>query len=200
MANDEYRKEEIKTCNEIKEIIKAKSELIQVENIKEINFSNYILKIYNNSNSIKEIYEDQKYLDRYHKVQYNENQNSLAAFMKVNGVNIFFGGDVVDKKDKHPKANYVNYQIAKLINETIDIYKVPHHGTVNCNSLKTLDIYKPKIAIITNSKDYLQSESTIYQDLQIVNEKVKILLTEKNDIVIQISDDGSISYGEDEND
>lgn len=196
LADDEYRKKEIKKCNETKEIIKTKSELICVENIKEINFNDYILKLYNNSNLIKEIYEDLKFPNTYHKIQYNENQNSLAIFMKVNGVNILLGGDIMDKKDKHPKANYVNYQISTLINEKIDIYKVPHHGTVDCNTSKTLNIYKPKLAIITNGQDYLQNESSICEDLKNANRNVKILLTENNNIVIHISSDGIISYEE----
>lgn len=114
--------------------------------------------------------------------------------MKVNGVNIFLGGDICDQKSIHPKSSYVNYQIASSINEQIDIYKVPHHGTVHCNSEKSLDIYKPKIAIITNGEEYLKKESTIYQDLRRVNKVVKILLTEKHNIIINISCDGCIEY------
>ena len=116
--------------------------------------------------------------------------------MKVNGINIFFGGDIFDREEIHPRANYVNYQIASSIREEIDIYKVPHHGTINCNSTQTLDIYKPKIAIITNDDEYLKNNSTIYDDLKRVNKDVKILLTEKHNIVIKISDDGNIVYEE----
>lgn len=196
LADDKYRTKEKENFDKIRSIIEEKSKLIYVENIKKIKFNAYILKLYNNSNSIKEIYEDREYPNTYHKILYNENQNSLAIFMKVNGVNILLGGDVLDKKDKHPKANYVNYQIAKLINEEIDIYKVPHHGTAYCNTRKTLNIYKPKIAVITNSKDYIQNESSTYEDLKHINENIKILFTENNNIVINISNDGKISYEE----
>ncbi len=51
----------------------------------------------------------------------------------------FLGGDIFDREAIHPKANYVNYQIASSIKEKIDIYKVPHHGTINCNSDKALE-------------------------------------------------------------
>ena len=114
--------------------------------------------------------------------------------MKINGINVFFGGDISDQKTLSSKSSYVNYQIAKKINEQIDIYKVPHHGTNNCNSRRTLNIYKPKIAIITNGEEYIENESTIIQDLKYANKDSKILLTEKNSIVITISENGKINY------
>ena len=192
VADDNYRNDEMSKCLEMKDIIRKYSKLIQVENVKQINFSGYNINLFSTSNSIKEIYEDKKYKDTYHKIVFNENQNSLAAFMKVNGVNIFFGGDVMDKEYTHPKARLVNYQIASLINQEIDIYKVPHHGTVHCNSNQALNIYKPKIAVITNGNEYLKNDSTIYEDLKKVNDNVKIFLTENKNVVIKILDNGNI--------
>lgn len=194
IADDNYRNNEMTKCLKIKKIIAKQSNLIQVENIKTIKFGKTILKLYSNDNSIKSIYEDDNYKNSYHKILFSENQNSLAVFMKVNGVNIFLGGDIFDRKAIHPTANYVNYKIASSIKEQIDIYKVPHHGTNNCNSDKTLNIYKPKIAIITNENEYLINNSTIYNDLRKANQNVKILLTEKHNIVIRISNNGDISY------
>lgn len=194
IADDNYRADEKSKCLEIKKIIEENSELIQVENIESIKFGEIQLKLYSTANSIKEIYEDSNYKDSYHKILFNENQNSLAAFMKINGVNVFLGGDILDREASHPRANYVNYQIASSIGEEIDIYKVPHHGTVHCNSNKALDIYRPKIAVITNGDEYLRKDSTIYQDLKRVNKDVKILLTEKHNIVINISECGNITY------
>lgn len=196
IADDNYRRDEMQKCIEMKEVIKENSELIQVENVKSIQFGKYDIKLYNTSNSIKEIYEDKNNKNSYHKILFSENQNSLVAFMKVNDINIFFGGDVFDKEAVHSKANYVNYQIASSIGEQIDIYKVPHHGTVHCNSNKALDIYKPKIAVITNGNEYLKENSTIYQDLKRVNKDVKILLTENHNVIIKISDKGIITYEE----
>ena len=167
---------------------------VYFKDINSIQFDKYKLKLYNNKNFIKKIYNDENYKDSYHKILFSENQNSLAVFFRVNNVNIFFGGDIFDRESIHPSANYVNYQIASSINEEINIYKVPHHGTIHCNSKKALDIYRPKIAVITNSEEYLKKESTVYQDLMRANKNVKILLTEKNNIVIKISDEGHISY------
>lgn len=194
IADDNYRNNEMTKCLKIKKIIAKQSNLIQVENIKTIKFGKTTLKLYSNDNSIKSIYEDDNYKNSYHKILFSENQNSLAVFMKVNGVNIFLGGDIFDRKAIHPTANYVNYKIASSIKEQIDIYKVPHHGTNNCNGDKTLNIYKPKIAIITNENEYLINNSTIYNDLRKANQNVKILLTEKHNIVIRISNNGDISY------
>ena len=196
IADDNYRNNEMKKCLEIKKIILENSNLIQTENIKTIKFGDTELELYNNDNSIKKIYEDYNYKDSYHKILFSENQNSLAIFMKVNGINVFLGGDIFDREAIHPKANYVNYQIASSIKEKIDIYKVPHHGTINCNSDKALEIYKPKIAVITNEDEYLKNNSTIYDDLKRANKDVKILLTEKHNIVIKISDNGNIVYRE----
>ena len=196
IADDNYRNNEMKKCLEIKKIILENSNLIQTENIKTIKFGDTELELYNNDNSIKKVYEDDNYKDSYHKILFSENQNSLAIFMKVNGINVFLGGDIFDREAIHPKANYVNYQIASSIKEKIDIYKVPHHGTINCNSDKALEIYKPKIAVITNEYEYLKNNSTIYDDLKRANKDVKILLTEKHNIVIKISDNGNIVYRE----
>lgn len=196
IADDNYRNNEMKKCLEIKKIILENSNLIQTENIKTIKFGDTELELYNNDNSIKKIYEDDNYKDSYHKILFSKNQNSLAIFMKVNGINVFLGGDIFDREAIHPKANYVNYQIASSIKEKIDIYKVPHHGTINCNSDKALEIYKPKIAVITNEDEYLKNNSTIYDDLKRANKDVKILLTEKHNIVIKISDNGNIVYRE----
>ena len=94
--------------------------------------------------------------------------------------------------NNRPKGYFLDY----WIKEKIDIYKVPHHGTINCNSDKALEIYKPKIAVITNEDEYLKNNSTIYDDLKRANKDVKILLTEKHNSVIKISDNGNIVYRE----
>ena len=193
-ADDKYRENEYIKCTKMKETIRKYSKLIEVENIKSVKFGTHELKLYSTNNSIKDIYNDKNYQGTYHKIIYSENQNSLAVFFKVNGVNVLLGGDIHDVKSSNPKSNYVNYQVATSINEEIDIYKVPHHGTINCNCEKTLNIYKPKIAIITNEETYLKKESTIYDDLKNANKEVKILLTEKYNIVINISNTGEINY------
>ncbi len=193
-ADDNYRNEEYHKWLQIKEAIKTYSHLIEVENIKEISFSKYKIKLFHNNNALKEVYNDETNKDTYHQILFSENRNCLAAFLKVKDINILLTGDIFDNFKAHSKVSYVNYQIATQINEEIDIYKVPHHGTTGCNSKETLEIYKPKIAIITNSNAYLKKESTIYNDLIRANKDVKILLTEKENVIINIDDYGNISY------
>ena len=195
IADDLYRQNEKEKCEEIKNIIKENSELVEVEKVKSIKFGSFLLNLFNNNNTIQKIYED-KNSPYYHKYAFNENQNSLTVFIKVNGVNVYFGGDVMDKEREHQLANFNNRQAAYEINEEIDIYKVPHHGTSYCNSNETLEIFKPKIAIISNSLDYLENVSTVLDELKSANENVKILLTDKSDVVIDIDSKGNICIEE----
>lgn len=194
-ANNDYRLEEYNKSIKIKQIIRENSKLVEVENLKEIEFCKYKLKLFNNSNIMKEMYENEKSIG-YHRFLFNENQNSMAIFFNVNGINVFLGGDISDSKSLYSEANYLNYNIANKIKQEIDIYKVPHHGTSNCNSKKTLDIYKPKVAIITNGEEYLKNESSIFNDLKRANKNVKILLTENHNIIINIFKNGKIAYKE----
>ncbi|MCM1052783.1 MAG: MBL fold metallo-hydrolase [Ruminococcus sp.] len=192
-ADDSYRENELNKWFKIKKDIETFSNLVRVENVKEISFSNYKIELFHTSNAIKEVYNDKSNKETYKKILFSENRNCLAAFLKVNGVNILLAGDIFDTEKKHHLVSYVNYDIATTIKEEIDIYKVPHHGTTGCNSKKTLEIYKPKTAIITNSDAYLKKESTIYNDLRRANKDVKILLTENENIIISIDNLGNIS-------
>lgn len=196
LADDNYRNTEQGKWLSIKKLIDDKSKYIRVEETDSIDFAGYVLKLYGAANTIREIYEDSDYEEFYHQIYFSENQNSLAAFMKVNGVNVLLGGDLFDGPYNHPRADRANYNIAKAINEQIDVYKVAHHGTVRCNNDETLDIYKPKIAIITNGEEYLSKSSTIYDDLKRVNEDIKIFITEHKHVVVKIDDDGSITCEE----
>lgn len=48
---------------------------------------------------------------------------------------------------------------------------------------KALEIYKPKIAVITNEDEYLKNNSKIYDDLKRANKDVKYYL-QKNIILL----------------
>lgn len=187
-ADDAYRQSETEKYINMQKIITKKSELVQVENIKSIDFSGHKLSLYSTENSIRKIYEDESHPETYHKIAFSENQNSLAAFMKVNGTNLFFGGDILDLPASHPLADCVNYQIAKEIGEQIHIYKVPHHGTYNTGLPKTLEIYRPKIAIITNEVEYVTNQSDALTNLRNANPDVQIHFTEKENIVFEIAE------------
>lgn len=193
IADDAYRQGEMEVYEALKNTVEAHSRLISPEEISEIYFDGYKLQLYRTQNLLREIYEDEEYPNYYHRFRFSENQNCLAALMKVDGVNVFFGGDVRDEEWHHPLANRTNTQIAREIGEQIDVYKVPHHGTNRCNTDEALAIYKPKIAVITNRPEFVETNSTILQDLKRANEDVRVLLTGERDVVIRISKAGEIT-------
>ncbi|MGN0610748.1 MAG: MBL fold metallo-hydrolase [Ruminiclostridium sp.] len=183
-ADDAYRHSETDKFNDMVESVSKKSRLVFAEDISAISFGRYELKLFSTENSIKEIYEDKSCPETYHRIALSENQNSLAVLIKADGKNIFLGGDVMDYPSPHPKADHVCCRIARSINEQIDIYKAPHHGTVHTACEAALSILRPRTAIITNEDTYLKENSDIYDNLRKANPDVKILLTEKENIII----------------
>lgn len=195
LADDEYRILEKSKCDNMKDLIKQHSNLVQVEEINTIIFDKYEIQLFNNSNTIREIYNDASVPEYYHEYIFNENQNSLSVFMNINGVKVYFGGDILDKESLHYKANYSNKQVANKIGR-VDVYKVSHHGANYSNRLDTLNILKPKIAVISNGIEILNNISPIVSDLRSINENIKILFTEKSDIVLNIDENSFITYDE----
>ena len=192
-AEDEYRQSELDKCAAMREAIREKSMLVPAEETKVVPFSGYEMHLFSTENRVRAVYEDESCPERYHSITCGENANSLAAFMKVGKVNLFFGGDIGDSPSNHPLLNRINTGIAQRIGEEIDIYKVPHHGTGGCNRPEALDIYKPKIAVITNHIKYLSEKSPIFEDLRRANPDVKIYLTELSEVVIDVSEDGKVT-------
>ena len=196
IADDDYRRGEMETYQSIKRTVESYSHFASPEELDEISFGEHKLKLYHTKNLLREIYEDASHPDFYHRFTFSENQNCLAAFMRVHGVNVFFGGDVRDEAWDHPLANRTNTQIAQAIGAEMDVYKVPHHGTNRCNTDQALSVYKPKIAIITNGRQFVEEGSTILQDLKRANGQVRVLLTDERDVVIDISEDGSVTVND----
>ncbi len=183
-ADDAYRQSEIEKYGKITDAVTDNSRLIRVEELSSIPFGEYELKLFSVKNSIREIYEDEAYPETYHKILFSENQNSLGIFLEADGKNIFLGGDIMDKPSTHPMANYVCSQVAKLIGKPIDIYKAPHHGTIDTACDEALEIFRPKTAIITNEDAYLSENSDVYENLRRANPTCEILLTDPGDVVI----------------
>ncbi len=189
-ASFEYRQEEMNKCNYIKENIRKYSKLIIIdENIRNIKFNNHIFKVYASDNKLNKIFND-KNSPYYKKYLLSENYNSCVLYTKIYGKNILLSGDITDSEKYKGIAYKNNYQIAKMIKEEIDIYKVAHHGDIYSNSKDTLNIYKPKYAIITNTKEGLL-DLEIENNLVSSNKDVVILYTDKN-IILEINSDGSI--------
>lgn len=190
IASFEYRKAEMDKCNYIKENIRKYSKLIIIkENVRKIIFNNHIFKVYASDNKLNKIFNDQK-SPYYQKYLLSENYNSCVLYANIYGKKILLSGDITDSEKYEGIVYKNNYQIAKIIKEEIDIYKVAHHGDSYSNSKDTLNIYKPKYAIITNTKEELL-DPEIENNLVSSNKEVVILYTDKN-IILEINSDGSI--------
>ncbi|MGN0665793.1 MAG: MBL fold metallo-hydrolase [Huintestinicola sp.] len=187
-ADDDYRREQMCLYHEMQELIRGSSELIQAEEVSSVPFGPYELKLYFNENSVREIYEDKDCPETCGRIMFSENQNSMGIFMEADGLNIFFGGDLMDIPSAHPKADHVVCQIAKKIGRQIDIYKVPHHGTVNTGCMDALQIFRPKLAVITNEDAYLSEHSDVYVNIRRANPHARIMLTENDNVVIDTAD------------
>ena len=190
LASFEYRLEEMNKCNYIKENIRKYSKLIIIdENIRDIKFNKHTFKVYATDNKLNKIFND-KNSSYYKKYLLSENYNSCVLFANIYGKKILLSGDITDSEKYAGLAYKNNYKIAKMIKEEIDIYKLAHHGDSYSNSKDTLNIYKPKYAIITNTKDGLL-DLEIENNLISSNKDVVILYTDKN-IILEINSDGSI--------
>lgn len=176
-ADDEYRQSEMKKYQELKAALLKKNIYIPVDSVEELYFGDAVIHLYNTENTIRKIFEDESNPESYHKIMFSENTNSLTALMEIDGHTVFFGGDSNDLPQPHPLADKMLYQTAKKINKTIDLYKVPHHGTVHTGLAETLEIFKPKIAVYTNSEEYVSKESDSLTNLKKANPEVKIFWT-----------------------
>lgn len=191
-ADDAYRAGEMEKYRELCEKITEKSRLLHCENTDQISFEGHPIRLFYTGNTMRTIYEDAAHPETYHRYALSENQNSLGALMEVNGVRVFFGGDLHDIPSTHPLADCVNTRIAHQVGGPVDIYKAPHHGTNGTGRLEALEIYRPKVVIITNGREYIPPESEIFQYLAQVSPDAKIFMTEKNHVVVTIADSGDI--------
>lgn len=189
VADDEYRQTEMEKFQKLKAELEQKNKYIPVETVDTISFGDAVIHLYNTENTIRKIYEDESNSETYHKIMFSENTNSLAAFMEIDGHAIFFGGDCNDLTQPHLLADKMLYRIAKKINNKIDLYKVPHHGTWHTGLPETLEIFKPKVAIFTNSKEYVLNESDAFTNLKTANPKVKIGWTKDSSYIIDTDKD-----------
>ena len=195
-ADDAYRQQETETFEAIKRLSKEKSRLTPCEGLEAIGFAGHELRLFSAENSIRRIYEDETFPETYHRIAFSENQNSLAALMKVNGANIFFGGDLHDLPSSHPLADRVNLRIARQIGEEISLYKAPHHGTNGTGLKETLAIYRPQNTVITNGLKYLPPQSEIFVNIRAARPDARVYLTENQNVVFSVGQDGSVRLTE----
>lgn len=193
-ADDAYRASEMRKWEDMRALIAGKSEVVPVEGMKSLMFGPYEIKLYRTGNTMRRIYEDASVPETYHQYAFGENTNSLACFMRVNGANVYLGGDSQDAPSEHPEADMVNRAIAREIGERIDLYKVPHHGTKFTGCEETLSILRPRIAVCTNGYEYLNSEkSDTLPSIRAAVPDVRIYLTEEHDVIAEIAQDGTVT-------
>lgn len=185
VADEVYRQSERDKWAQMRTSIIEKSNLKMVEDTDRILFESTPLWLYATENYVQKIWEDEAYPETFHQNIFSENQNSLAVFFEVNGKTVFLGGDITDHDSTHPLAKFNNLRIAKEINKEIYLYKVPHHGTCHTTCKEALHIYHPHIAVITNGMEWLDKYDTM-AELKQENPNMEILLTEKDDVIVEL--------------
>lgn len=186
IATDEYRAKELRYFNTLKILIKQHSKLINIKNVSSICLGKLTVNVHNNKNLILKAYNDRKF-PNFHTFRYNENVNSIALSLEYLGKTILFGGDILDKEDVVPYINKINLRVAEHINKEIDIYKVPHHGEDKSTSKETLNVYKPKLNIITNSIKYVKNETSTLENTHDAYKDSSFLFTDKNDVIVSVN-------------
>ena len=96
-----------------------------------------------------------------------ENLNSLVNLVRVNGHNALLTGDL----NNYDILNYiVKYKadVAYKNGQTLDVYKIPHHGNFNCTGLKPLKV-SSKYYIVTENIDDKFSDNSY----RITNDSIK---------------------------
>lgn len=184
-ANHQYNKL-LKIANKVCEHVEVIS-----DSTTGVECGKFKFRLFRTKDYVRQAYEDKDQYC-YHQCLLSENGNSSPLYACVNGKHIFLGSDIMDYDTFIPYLSFTNTKIAKELNQQIDIYKVPHHGTSGCNSKEALSIYKPKHAIITNSYWYLERWNTL-KDLKAANPDCQIMTTEKKYLVYTIPEKGDIT-------
>lgn len=78
-------------------------------------------------------------------VSENYNNSSLVLYMDYNNSKFLFTGDIEKEGESEIVNNYTKLNT--------DILKVPHHGSKTSSTQNFIDIVKPKVAIISSSKN-----------------------------------------------
>ena len=191
-ADDAYRAAEAETCRALWDHARRKSRAVACEDLEVVDFEGHEMRLFSVANSMRTIYEDAAVPETFRQYAFSENQNSLAALLRIHGAKIFLGGDLHDIPSAHPLADRVNYRIAREIGEEIDLYKAPHHGTRGTGLPETLRIYRPRNVVITNGLKFLPPDSEIFQNLRAARPDAKIYLTEHQHVVFRVEPDGSV--------
>lgn len=196
-STEEYIENEFNRYYEILNIAKERNtEIIFIDDFNEdcinVSFNNINLELYECKNRIYEMYSNPE-SEFYNEKRFNENFNSIGVFTKVNGYNIFLGGDltcsstdIIELKELSIK---VLNQIYKKHNiNHIDIYKSCHHGGGGTNTLPLCNLLKARNVIITNTSKWLDTYNT-YDNLKSSYKGVNILKTDYHKYIFSVEED-----------
>lgn len=195
-SNEEYIENEFKNYFDILEAAKLNGcEVIFVDELGcdniQVDFMGITLDLFNACNLLNDLYTDET-SEFYQVKRFNENFNCFGIFIKVNGFNVFLGGDVTCSASDIPEVKelsikminriYDKYQINK-----IHLYKSCHHGGGGTNTLPLCQLINPDYAIITNTARWLDNWPT-FNNLKAANSNVLILPTDYQKYIFEISD------------
>ncbi len=196
-STEEYIENEFNRYYEILNIAKERNtEVIFIDDFNEdcinISFNNINLELYECKNRIYEMYSNPK-SEFYNEKRFNENFNSIGVFTKVNGYNIFLGGDLTCSSTDIVELKELSLKVINLIYKKhnidhIDIYKSCHHGGGGTNTLPLCNLLKARNVIITNTSKWLDTYNT-YDNLKLSYKDVNILKTDYHKYIFSVNED-----------
>ena len=188
-----------------------------------VKFGNFKLSFYNRADCLKSFITNEGDYCLKSK-NCSENINSIVIYGEIKNKKIYFSGDIENQKvytdsthAKLYKEKNVENEIAlsvkntKLYNGSIDLYKASHHGFINNNTGTAINYLQPKIAVVTNkvekynqylSSDYPRKDTQTGKESYLKNLQRQvnsnIFVTGNGDVVVTISNDGSLNIGYDQ--
>lgn len=196
-ASKEYNDDELRKCAEMCEQVRQVSELVVIdESVDQVTMGDFCFRLFGLTDGIREMYDDPA-SPYYQQIVFGENVNSVVMFAEVNGTTVLLGGDAHNSELDYLKYNNQNDQYAEAIGKQIDLYKVPHHCCGNIFNEHTLDILKPRYAVVTNFTKGVNGPFAGNRDLLLqANPEVRILCTDLCGYAFTLGADGDLSYEE----
>ena len=196
-STEEYIENEFNKYYEILNIAKERNtEIIFIDDFNEdyidVSFNNIHLELYECKNRIYEMYSNPE-SEFYNEKRFNENFNSIGVFIRVNGYNIFLGGDLTCSSTDIVELKELSLKVINLIYKKhnidhIDIYKSCHHGGGGTNTLPLCNLLKARNVIITNTSKWLDTYNT-YDNLRSSYNGVNILKTDYHKYIFSVEED-----------
>lgn len=200
-ATDEYNRTESALCADMCEQARNVSNLVMIdESLEHVRLGDFDFRVFGGTNAIREMYEDpaSPYKGQ---IRFGENTNSAALFCRLNGTNIYLGGDANNESLDYPKYDRLNDQycqaVKALTDGPIDLMKAPHHLCGNLFSEEALAFYRPRYVVATNwtASVYSQFKGNVNM-LKAAREDVRLLISDRCGYVFTLGTNGQLSYEE----